>query len=91
MSLGIHRLWKQALIDDIGLLKPKLYFKDNQLIQKDKVKILDVAAGTGDISFKIIENYKDKYENPNLLHKNLEITLLDVNQDILNQAELKAD
>lgn len=41
MSGGMHRLWKDKMIEEIGLEKGKEY------------KFLDVAGGTGDISFRI--------------------------------------
>lgn len=44
MSLGVHRLWKDALID---WLNPQPH-----------QELLDVAGGTGDISFKFIKRAK---------------------------------
>ena len=44
MSLGIHRLWKDALI--------------NWINPQPGQKLLDVAGGTGDISFRFIERAK---------------------------------
>ena len=44
MSLGIHRLWKDALI--------------NWLNPQPGQKLLDVAGGTGDISFRFVERAK---------------------------------
>ncbi len=41
MSVGIHRIWKEAMMD---WLNPR----ENQ-------KLLDVAGGTGDVSFKFIK------------------------------------
>lgn len=41
MSLGIHRLWKEALLD--------------WLAPRNGMKLLDVAGGTGDISFRFLE------------------------------------
>ena len=39
MSLGMHRVWKKIFVDSANI-------KENQII-------LDLAAGTGDISKKI--------------------------------------
>jgi demethylmenaquinone methyltransferase/2-methoxy-6-polyprenyl-1,4-benzoquinol methylase len=41
MSLGVHRLWKNFLID--------------QLAPKPGLKLLDVAGGTGDIAWRALE------------------------------------
>ncbi len=46
MSLGIHRLWKGAMID---VLNPR-----------PGMTFLDVAGGTGDIAFRIHERMQDK-------------------------------
>ncbi|MEM7190067.1 MAG: bifunctional demethylmenaquinone methyltransferase/2-methoxy-6-polyprenyl-1,4-benzoquinol methylase UbiE [Pseudomonadota bacterium] len=44
MSVGIHRLWKQALID--------------WLAPRPGMHLLDVAGGTGDIAFRFLERLK---------------------------------
>ncbi len=41
MSLGIHRLWKDALVD--------------WLVPRPGMAVLDVAGGTGDVAFRILE------------------------------------
>lgn len=58
MSVGIHRLWKHHLIQDIGVLTPKPIIKDSKIVDKEPIRVLDVASGTGDIAFKIIEFQK---------------------------------
>ena len=44
MSLGVHRLWKRAMID---WLRPRA-----------GDQIIDVAGGTGDIAFRMIDGAK---------------------------------
>lgn len=66
MSFGLHHLWKKHFISKIPL--------------KNNAKILDLAAGSGDISRGIIK----KYENKNL---NLDITISDINENMLEQAK----
>lgn len=61
MSLGIHRYWKNDFI--------------NQLPLKAQDKILDVAGGTGDITFKILESYP---------HLDLEVSICDLTPNMLN-------
>jgi len=56
MSLGVHRVWKNTFVDAIGPLKRrKVLNKDYEVIDEVPLKILDVAGGTGDISFRILE------------------------------------
>jgi len=43
MSLGIHRLWKNHLINKIPVI--------------ENANIIDMAGGTGDIAFKIFQKY----------------------------------
>lgn len=62
MSLGIHRCWKDNFVADIGYLKPSKVYQDNNVIEK-QVKVLDVAGGTGDISFRILEKHKEERVN----------------------------
>ena len=56
MSLGIHRIWKNTFVEAIGPLKKrKVLNNDYEVIDEVPLKILDVAGGTGDISFRILE------------------------------------
>ena len=44
MSLGIHRMWKNYFVEDIGDVRSGF-------------KVLDVAGGTGDIAFRIKDRF----------------------------------
>ena len=56
MSLGVHRVWKNTFVDAIGPLKKrKVLNADYEVIDEVPLKILDVAGGTGDISFRMLE------------------------------------
>ena len=46
MSGGIHRLWKEALVD--------------RLDPRPDLRLLDVAGGTGDIAFRVAERLGDR-------------------------------
>lgn len=59
MSAGIHRLWKEALID--------------WLMPRRGMRHLDVAGGTGDIAFRLLDR----------LGGAAEVTLVDVNPAML--------
>lgn len=59
MSLGVHRCWKDTFVNQIGPLKTRKVLNDNGDVEKEeKLKILDVAGGTGDISFRILNKAK---------------------------------
>jgi 2-methoxy-6-polyprenyl-1,4-benzoquinol methylase len=63
MSLGIHRVWKNEFVSSIGALKPrKILDQDGKVVSKEPLKVLDVAGGTGDISFRILD--KAWLDNP---------------------------
>ena len=56
MSLGIHRVWKNEFVNSIGSLKAKKVLDDDgKVIRREPLKCLDVAGGTGDISFRILD------------------------------------
>ena len=56
MSLGVHRIWKNEFVSSIGPLKRRKIMDENlEVIDTAPLKVLDVAGGTGDISFKILE------------------------------------
>ena len=56
MSLGVHRIWKNEFVSSIGPLKRRKIMDENlEVIDTVPLKVLDVAGGTGDISFKILE------------------------------------
>jgi len=65
MSFGLHRLWKNALIT---ALKPRA-----------GMKLLDLAGGTGDVSFRALERAPE-----------MRITLCDINAAMLEQGRARA-
>lgn len=60
MSFGIHRLWKDYYVSRLNL--------------HSNSKVIDVAGGTGDIAFRIIE-ILGKYNNGNG-----NVTVVDINE-----------
>jgi len=63
MSGGIHRLWKGAMVD--------------QLAPRPGLRLLDVAGGTGDIAFRVLDRLKGRGGPPAL------ITVADINPSML--------
>lgn len=55
MSLGIHRYWKNEFVQELGNLAPGFNSENAQ-----PARVLDVAGGTGDISFRILDNHNHK-------------------------------
>lgn len=68
MSAGMHRVWKDALIAALNPRKDAGY------------KVLDVAGGTGDIAFRIVEASR------RLAHA----TVLDINGSMLGVGQERA-
>src|SRR5260370_24916247 len=62
MSAGIHRLWKRALIDALAPRAGQAF--------------IDVAGGTGDIAFRIIERSGETAALP--------VTVCDINAEMLS-------
>jgi demethylmenaquinone methyltransferase/2-methoxy-6-polyprenyl-1,4-benzoquinol methylase len=50
MSGGLHRLWKQALIDTLD--------------PRHGMRLLDIAGGTGDVAYRAIERAKTRSSSP---------------------------
>ncbi|MHA6645158.1 bifunctional demethylmenaquinone methyltransferase/2-methoxy-6-polyprenyl-1,4-benzoquinol methylase UbiE [Mesorhizobium sp. A623] len=69
MSAGLHRLWKDAAV--AWLNPPK----------RPGWRVLDVAGGTGDIAFKIVE----------ASHRNAHATVLDINGSMLSVGRDRAE
>ncbi|WP_334175800.1 bifunctional demethylmenaquinone methyltransferase/2-methoxy-6-polyprenyl-1,4-benzoquinol methylase UbiE [Pseudoxanthobacter sp.] len=64
MSGGLHRLWKDAMVS---------WLSPPRSGPKGSFRALDVAGGTGDIAFRIVERS----------HRVAEATVLDINGDML--------
>ena len=63
MSLGVHRLWKNDFVNQIGPLKRRVILDEHRkVVSSEPLRCLDVAGGTGDIAFKILE--KAKQDSP---------------------------
>ncbi|MEM8959789.1 MAG: bifunctional demethylmenaquinone methyltransferase/2-methoxy-6-polyprenyl-1,4-benzoquinol methylase UbiE [Pseudomonadota bacterium] len=67
MSAGIHRLWKQALVD--------------WLAPRPGMHLLDVAGGTGDIAFRVLDRVKS----------NAQVTVCDMTQAMLDEGARRAE
>ncbi|XP_062139986.1 2-methoxy-6-polyprenyl-1,4-benzoquinol methylase, mitochondrial [Drosophila sulfurigaster albostrigata] len=73
MSMGIHRVWKDIFIERLG--------------PTHGMRVLDMAGGTGDISFRYLK-YLAKQPNPQ--QRQSHVTVSDINQHMLNVGEERA-
>ncbi|XP_013104409.1 2-methoxy-6-polyprenyl-1,4-benzoquinol methylase, mitochondrial [Stomoxys calcitrans] len=73
MSMGIHRVWKDIFIERLG--------------PQHGTRHLDMAGGTGDISFRFLK-YLQGQPNPKGLKSH--VTVSDINQHMLDVGEERA-
>lgn len=76
MSLGIHRLWKDHFVRSLNPGSP------------DPGKpwhILDVAGGTGDIAFRMLDHARDIHGDTRT-----KVTIADINPDMLSEGRKRA-
>ncbi|MGE4610205.1 MAG: bifunctional demethylmenaquinone methyltransferase/2-methoxy-6-polyprenyl-1,4-benzoquinol methylase UbiE [Paracoccaceae bacterium] len=66
MSMGVHRIWKDAMMD--------------WLAPRKGIKLLDVAGGTGDISFRFLKRAGGGHA-----------TVFDMTQSMLDAGRLRAE
>jgi demethylmenaquinone methyltransferase/2-methoxy-6-polyprenyl-1,4-benzoquinol methylase len=66
MSAGVHRLWKEALVD--------------RLAPRPGMRVLDMAGGTGDIAFRILERQPEA-----------EVTVCDLTAAMLEEGRRRAE
>lgn len=74
MSMGVHRLWKNHFIDrlDAGM-RPG---------SSRPLDFLDVAGGTGDIAFGLLDHAESKFSD-----RQSTMTIADINPDMLREGE----
>ncbi len=73
MSGGIHRLWKAAMID--------------WLVPRPGINLADIAGGTGDIAFRVIDRVGGAEANS---ARGGSVTVLDVNAKMLEVGRVRA-
>ena len=76
MSGGLHRIWKDKMVQEVD-------FKCSNNDEKKNYKIIDVAGGTGDIAFRILK----KAHKENI---NVQIDLVDINGEMLQIGQNRA-
>jgi 2-methoxy-6-polyprenyl-1,4-benzoquinol methylase len=87
MSLGVHRIWKDTFINQIGPLRMRKEKNEAGEWVEKPINVLDVAGGTGDISFKILNKAKlDTIGN----QRTVDITVSDINPEMLEVGKKRA-
>ena len=82
MSLGVHRVWKNEFVNSLGALKPNVIYDAQGNSMQEKMKIIDVAGGTGDISFRMWNKARD-YAKEYYSIMPVEIKVIDINGNML--------
>ena len=82
MSAGVHRIWKNYYVSNLGPLRS---VRDGE--QQRKMKIIDVAGGTGDIAFRMLD--KAKKDSKSGLPE-VDITVSDINGSMLEVGKKRA-
>nr|XP_061783778.1 2-methoxy-6-polyprenyl-1,4-benzoquinol methylase, mitochondrial-like isoform X2 [Nerophis lumbriciformis] len=78
MSLGIHRLWKDALL--------------HAMHPQPGTRLLDVAGGTGDIAFRFLDYVQSQKERQaRRLEAECRAVVCDINKEMLKVGKEKAD
>ncbi|XP_014277572.1 2-methoxy-6-polyprenyl-1,4-benzoquinol methylase, mitochondrial [Halyomorpha halys] len=72
MSFGIHRVWKDIFVERLG--------------PTNGIELLDVAGGTGDITFRVLK-YLRNCRTPSLPGR---VTVCDINKSMLKVGEERA-
>ena len=90
MSFGVHRCWKDQFINTLGPLRPKQVrdAETKEITSFEPMRILDVAGGTGDISFRLLRKAMEDSKGHEKL--GVEITMTDINADMLEVGKRRA-
>ena len=76
MSLGIHRLWKDRFVRSLD---------PGRRVGGRPQRILDVAGGTGDIAFRMLDHAARRHHDFETA-----VTVADINADMLGEGEKRA-
>lgn len=102
MSGGLHRLWKDELLNMTGVRAIGSALRSSSDTQKDAsdaineekagrlLSILDVAGGTGDVAFRFLEAAGCPERAKSSGKDEVSITVCDINPDMLRVGEKRA-
>lgn len=98
MSGGIHRLWKDEFVNMIGLQSSASRYVVTPPENRRIPRLLDVAGGTGDISFRVAQQLFKYYgsdvnelcQQPNPDEQSRQIVVCDINPEMLAVGKSRA-
>ncbi|KAF2092126.1 hypothetical protein K490DRAFT_61571 [Saccharata proteae CBS 121410] len=82
MSLGIHRLWKDHFVRSLNPGTNPLSVRSSE---PQGWNILDIAGGTGDIAFRMLDHASNINNDPST-----RVTVADINPDMLSEGRKRA-
>ena len=100
MSGGLHRLWKDELLNMTGVraiasaLRSSSHSQNGNITNEEEagslLSILDVAGGTGDVAFRFLEAAGCPERAKSSGKDEVSITVCDINPDMLRVGEKRA-
>ena len=98
MSGGLHRLWKDELVNITGVKAISKAIRSSCASRNDNLRddyspslsILDVAGGTGDVAFRFLEAASCLERSKSSGIDEISITVCDINPDMLRVGEKRA-
>lgn len=85
MSLGIHRLWKDHFVRSLNPGTSSWTHTAGQAPQQKGWHILDIAGGTGDIAFRMLDHATNINKD-----NATKVTISDINPDMLAEGRKRA-
>lgn len=88
MSLGIHRLWKDHFVRNLNPGQSPLTSSSSSSSSPTPQKgwnILDIAGGTGDIAFRMLDHASHINHDPHTT-----VTVADINPDMLAEGQKRS-
>mmetsp|Transcript_2669 Transcript_2669/g.3488 ORF Transcript_2669/g.3488 Transcript_2669/m.3488 type:complete len:246 (+) Transcript_2669:1-738(+) len=92
MSGGMHRLWKDYFVDltCVGPMARIIRQQQQQQQEGHELRCLDVAGGTGDIAFRMIDAAQCAERSKSSGQDCISVTVCDINTEMLRVGERRA-
>ena len=87
MSGGLHRLWKDYLLETSNVAAMARHARTNTNMRLD---ILDVAGGTGDVAFRFVDSAGCVERSKSSGQDPISVTVCDINPEMLRVGEARA-